>query len=67
MADSSKSLIECVSDDSDEDEDTVESDSCKKVSIFRAFSARFGSIFGKVYENFPKAFSAKFRAYYTGA
>ena len=28
------------------------------MSIFRAFSARFGSIFGKVYENFPKAFSA---------
>ena len=36
------------------------------MSIFRAFSARFGSIFGKVYENSPKAFSAKFRAYYTG-
>ena len=50
MADSSKSLIECVSDDSDEDEDTVESDSCKKVSIFRAFSARFGSIFGILHQ-----------------
>ena len=56
MADSNKSLIECVSDDSDEDEDTVESDSCKK-------SEHFPSIFGKVYENFPKAFLAKFRAY----
>ena len=53
MADSSKSLIECVSDVSDEDEDTVESDSCKKASIFRAFLARFGSILHRALVSAP--------------